>query len=1076
MREAMKKLKAITKRVTSNNSSNNSSKGSNRRLSTRPQESNNQSIQVIRGGYNVDLNLVDESFTEVHKLCLLNRSEDSLFKLLESGVDVNVVDRVAGSAPLHLSVVGQNTAFILLLLSHGAQVDLKDGKGKTALMKAIEIENVEIAHYLLNNKANVNVPDDSGDTAIFLAIRNCFIDCIRLLIHPSINVNFNHLNNAHQLPLHLITNTNGLNEFLPIIIEKTVNVDIQDACKMTPLMLACTCGNEDAVNALLARKADVGIVDSQGRMAHEIARAHSFHKIATLIDTFIANSSKQNNDIAVRTNNQIKQAVLMNWTDSDDSSDDTIDNRPAASTRKMSSQPDTKPFDGRKFSGENVKRPSYGSVIDELNQLSQSKGNNSRQNSSNIQPSALRKTKVAISSRKSSQGSGSIDFNLKKLEASFLTSNSENNSLNSLASSDVEVPVKEKNVASAEKDTAAINDLFIQRLRDVLDDEIRDNDELDDLLMGGSSFNPPSQPVVENPIATQTNDQRRSTMADSPDTISQQSQESRNSSASLSPGKQSSPPRPLPTLAPIRSLISRPLDAPLSTPVSSKAFPSPSSSSTNVKSSGNVTHENHFDSDSSDDIPIVKSIQPKLIKGLPVNHTPSQPLTSSEKPPASTSIKPITVEQTESEIVSPVTLPQTITTTSIANESTVDDSPSTGRDSKLSTRETFDLNVRLKELQAAYESERVSRINLETELELLKKNSETFIHDFHTALREKIEFERKLYHVESEKSKLDYELQKVTGVQEDLIREINVLQEGKLERDKRILSLGIENERLMNEKASLEERINMLKDDLNKSESTNVDDENENDKRVHQVVLENINLINELSSLKEQHQLLKSDSIKIKSQLETELALRENEIKKLTTEKDILLKQNELLKVKYNEIHQVTRNSFTSEMGQLKDTIEQLTGKMTGSDNSVIDSKVQKALDETQGTLAELTRQIKLVKDATITMRDDQQMHDSTVDPIDDRLHKLQTSIGLLEDRIIAQEIRSTGQQQETNDNESRFIYPQLIQSLPVGRVPQSAFVRALLQSQDESHSKLIKEITAIKKDLGLFCWSVEQS
>lgn len=1075
----MKKLKAITKKVTSNSSH---SKNATHRIPSIRGQASDQAIKVVRGGYSVDLTHVDETFTQVHRICLLNKNEDSLHKLLQSGADANVVDRVTGSAPLHLSVVVNNAAFVRILLANGASIDLKDGKGKTALMKAIETENVEMARFLIYNKANPNVADDEGDTPIFVALRNCFIECTRLLIQPSSNVNLNVLNRSHQLPLHLIANSNGLNEFLPRIVEATVNVDIQDSAKMTPLMLASSCGNKMAVQALLTRKADTGITNPDGLMAYDLAKANGFMEICSLIETASQEKASESTATSKLINSQINKAVLMNWTDSEDSSlsEEEIKSVPVAN--KINEKKQQSNIQNKKESSGSIhssKRPSYGSVIEELNKLPTNKSNG------NIQPSIIRKSQLEKQMSKESQSSSGsmVDLQLKKLEASFMALDSDENSISPSPpvtglTSDEKI-VKTGQTSGATSDSPMVNDQFIQRLRDILDDEIRDSNELDDLLLGDG--------LVYNEQGTSAHFsisriEEKSSNKNELNSIHSSIESSESAKSSPSPTEMSKVEplqlRPtVPTLAPIRSLVSGTRNVADLQHFGHRDSSQATSTSTSTTTTTTSTNEpqNRLDAPTNDSAKgnnsnsKSKSTNNRVNTASIVNQIPKSQF-ANEKEEKSQHNLPEPKKQFN--LLEPLKQ-LNFTSDGKVNESnielTLQPPPTNGRDSVVSTREAFELNVKLKEIQSAYESERISRINLESELEILKKNSDSFIRDFHQAFREKMEFENKMYQVQSENSKLNYELEKVKGERDDLVRELNVLREIKENREGELNSIKIERERLYTEKLTLQEQVNQFKDDLVKSV---VDDENET--KIHQVVQENASLINQVTQLKEQILQLTNESVKLKSQFETELTLRENKIKQITSEKVILLEENELIKGKFTQIQKVAEDSFAHEMGELKDTIEKLNFKIKSENYNQVDSKVQIALDQTRSAIEDLTRQIKLVKEATIRIKEDHEP-DLTSDPIDERLQKLQNSIGQLEERMIQQELRIRKGQGES-ESELELIYPQLVKSLPIGRVPQSAFVRALLQSEDESHSKLIRDITSVKKDLGLFCWSVEQN
>eukprot|EP00890_Picochlorum_soloecismus_P001031 jgi/Picsp_1/1929/NSC_05395-R1_ankyrin repeat len=58
-----------------------------------------------------------------------------------------------------------------ILLKHGADINGKDGKGRTALMKAVLAENVDLTGLLASKGANSSIADEDGDTPLSTALR-----------------------------------------------------------------------------------------------------------------------------------------------------------------------------------------------------------------------------------------------------------------------------------------------------------------------------------------------------------------------------------------------------------------------------------------------------------------------------------------------------------------------------------------------------------------------------------------------------------------------------------------------------------------------------------------------------------------------------------------------------------------------------------------------------------------------------------------------------------------------------------------------------------------------------------------
>jgi hypothetical protein len=96
--------------------------------------------------------------------------ENTVAALLDAGADPNVKNALGRTALMHASVYGF-TAIVKLLLARGADPNLAptDGQGWTALMAAARAGHVETVRALLNGGAKVALTDKNGNTALALA-------------------------------------------------------------------------------------------------------------------------------------------------------------------------------------------------------------------------------------------------------------------------------------------------------------------------------------------------------------------------------------------------------------------------------------------------------------------------------------------------------------------------------------------------------------------------------------------------------------------------------------------------------------------------------------------------------------------------------------------------------------------------------------------------------------------------------------------------------------------------------------------------------------------------------------------
>lgn len=495
----MKTLKAITKRVKSSSSS---SKESHRRFSV------SKDITVVRGGYNIDLSHVDDSFTGVHRSCLLNESADKLEKILtSSSIDPNQIDQVAGSVALHIAIVNGNLNNVRVLLTHGSDVNQVDREGKTPLIKAVESGHDHLVKFLLYNEADANLGDREGNTPLMWAVMTNNVKAIETLFESSQEsitktpVDVNRRNTKRETSLHLIAKNAMLSRVLPLLLERQAVLNVQDSKGRTPLIIAASVGNKSAVEMLLDRRADHSVRDSSGKTASETARSAGFTEIASIIESHekihpISRESSRSGSsfrysrrpfagITTEPSSSQGQAILLNWSDSDDdlaSCDSNVGLVPPVILRPSSSK--TREV---KQSEDSKSQSSFNPVIQELQSLASASG-------SALQPSSVRRSLIH-------------DENTER-EAQILQKKRDNSLFLSRADADSEdydlepaiivgVDSKEKNHSadpinpSITSPTKTTNEDFLQNLRDLLDEEIKSNNDIDQLLM--NDVFPPSQ-------------------------------------------------------------------------------------------------------------------------------------------------------------------------------------------------------------------------------------------------------------------------------------------------------------------------------------------------------------------------------------------------------------------------------------------------------------------------------------------------------------------------------------------------------------------------------------------------------
>ena len=148
-----------------------------------------------------------------------------------------------------------------LLIEAGADVNMADTDGKTALMKAATIGNWECVELLIKTVADVNITDRSGETALMKAATIGSLECAELLMEAGADVNITDRSGETAL---MKAATIGSLECVKLLIEAGADVNITDRSGETALMKAATIGSLECVELLIKTGADVKITDRSG--------------------------------------------------------------------------------------------------------------------------------------------------------------------------------------------------------------------------------------------------------------------------------------------------------------------------------------------------------------------------------------------------------------------------------------------------------------------------------------------------------------------------------------------------------------------------------------------------------------------------------------------------------------------------------------------------------------------------------------------------------------------------------------------------------------------------------------------
>lgn len=180
-----------------------------------------------------------------------------------------------------------HTAEVLALIGAGADINTRDGRGRTAVMAATHANQVQTVEALLKADADVNIRDNLLDNPFLYAGAEGLLEILKLAIAAGADTT--------------ITNRYGGTALIPacerghvavvqeLLTHSEVNINHINNLGWTGLLEAIILSNGDAVHQqvvqlLIDHGADVNIADKNGVSPSQHARAKGFREIVEMLD------------------------------------------------------------------------------------------------------------------------------------------------------------------------------------------------------------------------------------------------------------------------------------------------------------------------------------------------------------------------------------------------------------------------------------------------------------------------------------------------------------------------------------------------------------------------------------------------------------------------------------------------------------------------------------------------------------------------------------------------------------------------------------------------------------------------
>lgn len=196
--------------------------------------------------------------------------------VIEAGANLNARDEKDDTPLMRATCLGR-TQIVSLLLSYGANVNMRPYGCPSVLDNAIVKNYGAIAKLLIDAGADINTPygSDRVTPLLLAAVGNQYAVCEHLL-QAGANVNFKDADGRNALACVLSRPSNQQEALVNLFIKAGVDVNVRFTVdnrfsNCTPLMLGAISKNPRIVKALLQAGARVNDVNSVGGTALSIA-------------------------------------------------------------------------------------------------------------------------------------------------------------------------------------------------------------------------------------------------------------------------------------------------------------------------------------------------------------------------------------------------------------------------------------------------------------------------------------------------------------------------------------------------------------------------------------------------------------------------------------------------------------------------------------------------------------------------------------------------------------------------------------------------------------------------------------
>jgi ankyrin repeat protein len=149
--------------------------------------------------------------------------------LIASGENVNVNEPdSAGETPLHYASIRGHSEVAVILISHGADPNIKSDRGVTPLHDAAKHGKLDTVTCLVDSNADIEAKDISNNKIpLHYAVESGNVRIVNKLLEKNPAAQINALSKDGITPLHLASSRGSLH-IIKTLIEKGAKLDVRD--------------------------------------------------------------------------------------------------------------------------------------------------------------------------------------------------------------------------------------------------------------------------------------------------------------------------------------------------------------------------------------------------------------------------------------------------------------------------------------------------------------------------------------------------------------------------------------------------------------------------------------------------------------------------------------------------------------------------------------------------------------------------------------------------------------------------------------------------------------------------------